>query len=142
MLFWPYLVAVAVVVGYPDGWAVNRANVRVFYALHERGIYLGSPDIQAVVLNLVMLVPLGMLGALGWPWLRWWFWPTLALLASVSAETAQLVLARDPSAADIAANTTGAALGVVLTALLSRWWTAMRSRPDCASAPSRRNGRR
>ncbi|GAA1356363.1 hypothetical protein GCM10009596_05110 [Arthrobacter rhombi] len=69
--------------------------------------------------NVVMFVPWGAFGAAVLAPRRWWLVALAALLASSTIEMAQLVLltARFASLADVAANTLGAILGVLLCAV-------------------------
>lgn len=63
--------------------------------------------------NIVMFLPLGLLGVLAFPRLRWWLIPIAALVLSAAIELAQLVLIseRNASVLDVVANTAGALIG-------------------------------
>ncbi len=68
------------------------------------------------VSNIAMFLPLGALGVLAFPRVRWWLVPVAALAMSVLVELAQLVLIseRNASVLDVLANTTGALIGAVV----------------------------
>lgn len=95
-----------------DGWAVNRANVQIWY--HVTGL-LGvrehvSPEGFAVAANVVLFVPFFAALAMLRP--TWW-WVLLGAALSTSVELYQGSLGtriQDPW--DIVTNTLGAALGV------------------------------
>lgn len=78
--------------------------------------------------NVLMFVPIGVFfaGAV-LPGRRFWMVPVAAVVSG-AVETAQLFLpGRVPSMTDLAANTVGAALGVVLLVRCSERWAWMRT---------------
>lgn len=109
VVFWPV----------PVDRPVEGSLARVLAWLHGRGVP-GWFDYGLVewLANVAMFVPWGAFGAVVLAPRRWWLVALAALLASCTIETAQLVLltARFASLADIAANTLGAILGVLLCA--------------------------
>ncbi|WP_242497433.1 VanZ family protein [Nocardioides oleivorans] len=118
-----YVVALAVLVGGPWGWALNRLTVRL-YVLFRYEVPIAPdwalPEHYGVLLNVVLFVPVG--AALVLVIRRPWWWATaVAAVASGAIEAVQgLFLAREASWLDVAANTTGALVGAVVSALLRR----------------------
>lgn len=118
-----YVVALAVLVGGPWGWALNRLTVRL-YVLFRYDVPIAPgwalPEHYGVLLNVVLFVPVGALlvVVLG----RRWWWATLAAAAlSGAIELVQLVfLAREASWGDVVANTAGALVGALVSDLLRR----------------------
>ncbi|AXK46873.1 VanZ family protein [Brachybacterium saurashtrense] len=115
-----YPVAAGVLLLTSDGWAVNRANVRVWIlvtdlvGMRERI----SPEQFAALANVALFVPFFAALAVLRP--SWW-WVLLGAAASTAVELYQGSLGsriQDPG--DILANTLGAALGVALGMLLRR----------------------
>lgn len=95
-----------------DGWAVNRANVQVWY--HVTGFFgvrgQVSPEDFAVAANVVLFIPFFAALAVLRP--TWW-WVLLGTAISTAVELYQGSLGtriQDPW--DIVTNTLGAALGV------------------------------
>lgn len=68
-----------------------------------------------ILANVAILVPVGFLGALSFPRLRWQDWAAYAFVGALAVELAQglLLPAREMSATDVVANTLGALLGAV-----------------------------
>lgn len=68
------------------------------------------------VSNIAMFVPLGALGVLAFPRVRWWSIPIAAVAVSGAIELVQLALIseRNASVLDIVANTGGALVGAVV----------------------------
>lgn len=97
-----------------DGWAVNRANVQIWYYVTG---FLGvrehiSPESFAVAANVVLFVPFFAALAVLRP--TWW-WVLVGTVISTSVELYQGSLGtriQDPW--DIVMNTFGAALGVAI----------------------------
>lgn len=126
------LIACAVLVLYPlaagvllltaDGWAVNRANVRVWWFVTSvvGGRSVISPEHVAGVANVLLFVPFFAALAVLVPC---WWWVLVGSGASTAVELYQSTLStREASAWDVLANTLGALIGVVLgIALRSRW---------------------
>ena len=106
---------------WPEGYAVNRAIVRVYAA----GLRLGvpssvTPEDYALLLNVLAFVPLGWLGVVA---LRGRPVVVVAALVglSVAVELVQALpgVARDPSVGDVVLNGLGALAGAGL-GLLAR----------------------
>lgn len=74
------------------------------------------------VSNVLMFVPIGVLGVLAFDRVPWWLIPAGCLVLSVLVELAQLVFlsARLGSIVDVAANLAGALLGATLARLVKR----------------------
>lgn len=117
-----------------DGWAVNRANVQIWY--HVTGL-LGardhvSPEDFAMAANVALFVPFFAALAMLRP--TWW-WVLLGAALSTSVELYQGSLGtriQDPW--DIVMNTLGAALGVAAGVAMRRW--ILSGRADGATAPT------
>jgi glycopeptide antibiotics resistance protein len=90
---------------------VPFATVRIYLA------HVDSPFWQSqLVGNLLLLLPLGLLGPLALPWLgRWWRVLLVAVLLSTSIELTQLVVPeRSADVDDVLLNAIGALLGYFL----------------------------
>jgi hypothetical protein len=104
---------VLVVLLWPDGLALNRAVVRLYVVLLGRGMPRSvTPEVYAVLLNVLLFVLLGWLGValLRFPAAR----VAAALVGfSIAVELFQALpgIGRDPSLLDVACNTLGALLG-------------------------------
>lgn len=103
-----------------DGWAINRANVRVWWIV--TGIFvvrsLISPEMFANIANVDLFVPF--FGALALLVPRWW-WVFLGIAGSVAVELYQSTLpSREASVVDVLTNTLGTALGVALGLAIRR----------------------
>lgn len=115
-----YPVAAGVLLLTSDGWAVNRANVRVWILVTDLVGMRGriSPEQFAALANVALFVPFFAALAVLRP--SWW-WVVLGAAASTAVELYQGSLGsriQDPG--DILANTLGAAIGVALGMLLRR----------------------
>jgi glycopeptide antibiotics resistance protein len=116
------VVLLGVVLLWPDGGVVNRAVVRLYVVLLDRGMPAWvTPDVYAGLLNVVLFVPLGWLGVslLRWPPVR----VVLGLAAfSAAVELVQALpaLGRDASVGDLVCNTLGAALGAAGASVVHR----------------------
>ncbi|MFC0674720.1 VanZ family protein [Brachybacterium hainanense] len=120
---WTRTSALAVLALYPagaaflllldDGWAVNRANVRVWYAVTAvtGGRDVITPEVFAVIANVALFVPVFAALAVLVP-TRWWV--LLAALLSTAVELHQMGIQREADLGDVVANTFGAGLGTVL----------------------------
>lgn len=115
-------VLLVVLLLWPDGFAVNRAGVRVYTFFLDRGVPPSvTPEAYAVALNVAVFVPLGWIGVsmLRWPPVR----VVLALVAfSAAVELVQALpaVARDPSLLDVGCNALGAVLGALAASLRRR----------------------
>lgn len=113
-----YPVAAGTLLLTADGWAVNRANVRIWFAVTGA---LGvrdrvSPEQFAEVANVALFVPFFAALAVLVP--TWW-WILLGAGLSAAVELYQGTLGtREQDVRDVLANTSGAALGVVAGLLL------------------------
>lgn len=103
-----------------DGWAVNRLNVRVWYAvtgavgLREQI----TPEMFAALANVALFVPFFAALAVLVP--TWW-WVAAGAGLSIAVELYQGEIGtREQDLVDILANTAGAAVGVGLGLLLRR----------------------
>lgn len=115
-------VALLLVVGWPDAWAVNRAMVSVYLVGLHAGIPPSvTPEHWGALLNVVLFVPATALVLLALPRLRWWWVLAAAVAGSVLIEVAQgLSGLRQADPVDVLTNTLGAALGCVLGLCLRR----------------------
>jgi glycopeptide antibiotics resistance protein len=95
-----------------------------FVPFQTIAIWVANPDsgfwIRQMVGNLLLLMPVGLLGPIALPWLdRWWRVLPVALLLSLAIELAQLWIPdRAADVDDLLLNVTGAALGYGLLSLL------------------------
>ncbi|MEV3901258.1 VanZ family protein [Mycobacterium sp. NPDC050551] len=74
--------------------------------------------------NVLLFIPFGMLAAAYLTRRRWWLAMLAGAAASAGIELTQAVLlpGRDPSLSDIAANTAGATLGVLVVSVIRLAW--------------------
>ena len=122
-----------------DGWAVNRLNVRIWYAvtgavgLREQI----TPEMFAALANVALFVPLFAALAVLVP--TWW-WVAAGAGLSIAVELYQGEIGtREQDLVDILANTAGAALGVGL-GLLVRRLAGRHARNRRTERPGRRVG--
>ncbi len=141
MVLIPGTVLCALLVLFPSGQAIGRANHRVWEIF--QALFGWLPYAEAftahrleMVWNIVMFVPLGLGLALLLP--RWW-WVAVLHFTSVGIETIQLVLysSRQSSAVDVVMNATGGIIGVGAGIALDRW---RRSRSGAAASASNAEG--
>lgn len=118
-----YVVALAVVVGGPWGWALNRFTVACYVQLRYDWPIAPDwvlPEHYGVLLNVVLFVPLGTLVVL-LTRRPWWQATALAVAGSLAIEAVQwLWLDRQGTWIDVAANTLGAAIGALAVSPLAR----------------------
>ena len=124
-----------------DGWAVNRLNVRTWYAvtgavgLREQV----TPEMFAALANVALFVPLFAALAVLVP--TWW-WVAAGAALSIAVELYQGEIGtREQDLVDILANTAGAALGVGL-GLLVRRLAGSRARNRRTERPADASARR
>ena len=115
-------VVLVVVLLWPDGPAVNRGVVRLYVFFLDRGMPSSvTPEAYAVLLNVLAFAVLGAIGValLRWPPVR-----VALLLTAFSAgvELAQALpsVGREPSLLDVACNSLGAVIGVVVASVVRR----------------------
>lgn len=120
-----YLVAAATLVLWPSGESVRHLLLRVYLlGLYDLGVPPSvTPEVYAAVANVLLLLPgtwalMVLLGRRRWPWVL-----ALGVIGGVGAESAQAMFAahRVFEWGDIAANLSGALLGVALGAATDRW---------------------
>ncbi|HPB71575.1 MAG TPA: VanZ family protein [Phycicoccus sp.] len=120
-----YLAAALTLVLWPNGESVRHLLLRVYlFGLYDLGVPPSvTPDWYAAVANVLLLLPgtwalMVLLGRRRWPWIV-----AVGLLGGVGAESAQAVFSahRVFEWGDIAANVSGALLGVALGAVTDRW---------------------
>ncbi|MDO4901442.1 VanZ family protein [Actinomyces sp.] len=121
-----YFTVVAAAVLWPSGADVSAFKNGIgpwFLTLTGKDIFL----------NLMMLLPLTLLAALGWPRVPLWAWTLAGCAVGVGAELAQWVLpglSRRPSLVNVVQNTAGAWAGAALALVLRAYTTrASRRRP-------------
>ena len=124
-----------------DGWAVNRLNVRIWYAvtgavgLREQI----TPEMFAALANVALFVPFFAALAVLVP--TWW-WVAAGAALSIAVELYQGEIGtREQDLVDVLANTAGAALGVGL-GLLVRRFAGSRARNRRTELPADASARR
>lgn len=114
-----YAVVLALIAFWPV--PVDR-GASAFIAAITRAFPWATYDLIEFTANILLFVPLGVLGALLLrP--RGWLVVPLAFIASVTIEAGQAILLdqRTSSALDVIANTTGAVVGLLVVVLVMRW---------------------
>lgn len=116
-----YLVAVAWLVWNPDPGAPGSAVLQVTTLLQEWGLPATTTRVERG-LNVVMFVPLSLLGAWVLGWWRVVDWVLAGFAVSLLIEVVQHVAipTRSGTTSDVVTNTTGALLGIVLARLSRR----------------------
>lgn len=118
-----YVVALAVLVGGPWGWALNRFTVACYvWFRYDWPIAPDwvTPEHYGVLLNVVLFVPLGALFVL-LTRRPWWLATLVAAAGSLAIEAVQWRwLDRQGTWSDVGANTLGAAIGALAVSLLAR----------------------
>jgi len=118
-----YALAVAAVVLEPFPGAANGSvdvGYRAVQALHLTSVV--TPEIVEFIWNILLFVPLTLLGSVLLPRLRWEQWVGLALIASSTIEFVQLLMLPDRTASvrDIVSNTLGGLIGALAARSLAR----------------------
>lgn len=80
--------------------------------------------------NVLILVPVAVLGSLLWERTTWRDWTAFGFLVAVAVELAQAVILPDRTAsfADVVANTLGCLIGALSVAVVHRWRGSARPR--------------
>ena len=116
-----YLVALGYLVWEPDASTPGGVVVVLARVLDRIGVP-GATDAVEVGLNVVLFVPLSLLGAFLLD--RWrlssWLLVGLGLTLVIEGVQRAFLAGRTPSLRDVLANTTGALLGLLLARLLRR----------------------
>lgn len=129
-----YLTVAAYLVFWPQPDTPSGAVSEVLSGLEWIGISAISGVIVEFALNIMLFVPMTLLGVLLWPRINPLLWVLTGLGATMLIEFIQYAALPDRSAtlSDIVANTLGAFIGMDLGLrvrwLVSRWWK--RSTPD------------
>lgn len=104
--------------------AVGQVIEHNFVPFQTIAIWVANPDsgfwIRQMAGNLLLLLPVGLLGPIAIPWMdRWWRILPVALLLSLGIEIAQLwIPARAADVDDLLLNVVGAALGYAILSVL------------------------
>lgn len=117
-----YLLAVLYLVLWPQP-DTSSSGVRIVAALFRAaGLPTVTPTRVEVGLNVVLFVPLGLLGLLLLPRTPWWAWTAVGLAFSSLLEATQWAFlpSRSPTVSDLVANTTGCLLGAIAATVLLR----------------------
>ncbi|MGD8150454.1 VanZ family protein [Ornithinimicrobium sp. Y1694] len=129
-----YLVGMAVAVGWPDGWEVNRLIVRIHFWVAGLGVPMPfGPDGTAVALNVLACIPPVALAVVLFRRTPWWAWGLAGILLSAAVEITQTLapVGRNGTVWDVVANGTGALIG----GLLGLAWRTRTAR-DSGAAPT------
>jgi glycopeptide antibiotics resistance protein len=130
-----YLVAVLYLVLWPQPDTAGSGVEQVTALLRRAGFGAVTGAHVEVGLNVVLFVPLGLLGVLLWPRLAWWGWGPLGLALSAFLESFQWAFlpGRSATVSDLVANTAGALLGAAASAVLL--WEVHRTRSGATDRP-------
>ncbi len=133
--FVAYLVVLLYLTLWPQPDAPGGAIVRVVDSLHALGFSAVTRSNVEIGLNVLLFVPLGVLGLVLWPRLRWWGWALVGVALSGFIEGFQgaFLPGRVSSPTDVVANTAGALLGALAVVVAVREVGATRS--GAAGAP-------
>lgn len=114
-----YLVVLAYLVWNPEPTVPSSAVWHVSHFLNQAGIPV-SPSTAEFGLNVLLFVPMSLLGSVLIPRLSVAEWVTVGFVASFAVELVQnfLLSSRSADAKDIVSNTLGALIGAVLARLL------------------------
>lgn len=119
-----YCLLVAVVLLHPSGSVPSSSLTWLTDLTEDLGgpDWLLAPGRMDIATNVLISVPVAVLGSLGWPSTTWRDWTAYVFAVSAAAETVQALLLSERSGtfSDVAANTLGALLGGLATRLLRR----------------------
>ena len=95
---------------------------QVVDALQQAGATAVTYRRIEIFANVLMFVPLGVLGVLAFARARWWLVPVGCLVLSILVELTQLAFISDrfASIVDVVANVTGALVGAALARVIRR----------------------
>lgn len=130
-LTWLYLLTAAIGVIVPMSAQVGTLKWRIGHCLTSKVNIVGAHQLtndQITMvgdhtLNLIMLFPLTLLAALGWPKIRPWIWGITATIIGICSEAAQFAfpqLGRRPLVSNAVENAMGGWLGAGVAACLYR----------------------
>jgi glycopeptide antibiotics resistance protein len=133
-----YLGVAAFIVLVPEGEIPTNSVTAISLLLQEMGApaWFHGGNVEFVA-NVLLFVPLTMLGATLLPRWRWWHWLLAGFWLTIAVESWQLAFlpGRSPQLVDVVANTLGALLGYLLVAAV-RLATSARAGSDPPSKPS------
>jgi glycopeptide antibiotics resistance protein len=135
VLFVLYLLSVAWLTFQPSsstaGWGVT--NLTALLVNLDLPATIANAHRVEFLLNVVMLIPLPILGMLAWRRTNWRDWVAYAFLISTTIEVIQVPLpTRSATYSDVAANTAGALVGGLAMAVATVVWRGLRT-PDPAA---------
>ncbi|MBT2568950.1 VanZ family protein [Arthrobacter sp. ISL-85] len=131
------LIPVALIAFWPSpvDQPVQAQLATTLYVLHRHGVpvWVDYKLVEATA-NVLLFLPLGVLGSLAFPTKFWWQVGALGSLLSGCIELGQLLFLHDRFAAlsDIVTNTAGATTGALLVMSLRR---KLRARADAGDSP-------
>ncbi len=127
--FVAYLVVLLYLVLSPQPDAPGTAITGVVDLLRSVGFPRVTPSQVEVGLNVVLFVPLGLLGSLLWRRVPWWAWAGvgLALTGAIEGFQGAFLASRVASWSDVVANTLGALVGAGTVAFVRREASATRT---------------
>jgi glycopeptide antibiotics resistance protein len=117
-----FLLAVVYLVLSPRSDTADAGVVRVLDALRAAGFVSVTSSHVEVALNVLLFVPLTLVGGVLLPRVPWWLWVCAGFVVAGLLESAQWVFLPSRSAKldDLVANTLGGVLGVLTLALIRR----------------------
>lgn len=117
-----YLVLLASAVLSPSSGGPDALLSGFADRLVARGVPTNFANVSRleVVANVAIVVPVGALGALSYPQLRWQDWAAYAFVSALTVELVQglFLPGREMTATDVVANTAGASIGLVVRPLI------------------------
>ena len=139
VVFVAYLGVVAQLVLSPSPSLGDRAIVELINATERFGVIL-SVTAAELVLNVLLVVPLGLLGGLLFPRVRPTAWVAGVFVVSLTVELAQLMglSARTGSSQDVVANTLGAFVGALMLAMIREIIAGINLEPASTHEPDLR----